>query len=308
MASAVTTCGSNPYDLLQESNAVLHKPTASCVVCTEDADKKIGDQDVCSHQERQTLQIGDFAECFDRDFLSQYRRKELEYLCAITERVYCSNPRCSIFHGPKDHLQHFDARKKRLRTEANKFWRCRDCKTRTCLTCSKAFKDSPSQPHACSVVQDRTEDYKGLKRGKHFQVCPNTSCAVVIQLQDGCNHMTCAQCQTSFCYICGKHAQDGSAHWLFDPTAGVVGCPRYGRPNHRNAIYDSYHGDDDDDEEEDDSHDSHDYGSHWDGDSDDDEQDEEGYHYEIIHVSDVVYIFGVPVGLHYELVMNDAWI
>lgn len=70
---------------------------------------------------------------------------------------------------------------------------------------------------------------EGFVQGIDFQRCPG--CRTAISLWDGCNHMVCS-CGSNFCYICGKAAHDGSAHWA------PGGCPRYNQPGERNAIFD----------------------------------------------------------------------
>jgi hypothetical protein len=69
------------------------------------------------------------------------------------------------------------------------------------------------------------ESVKDLARGVDFQTCPG--CSTIITLRDGCNHMDCILCLTSFCFLCGEEVKDpnghGSDHWDYG-----AGCPRYG--------------------------------------------------------------------------------
>lgn len=37
---------------------------------------------------------------------------------------------------------------------------------------------------------------------KEYQVCPQ--CEAHIEKISGCNHMTCSECKTQFCYLCGS--------------------------------------------------------------------------------------------------------
>lgn len=39
------------------------------------------------------------------------------------------------------------------------------------------------------------------------------------------NHIRCARCDCSFCYICGEEAAASSTHWR------SPGCPRFNQPN-----------------------------------------------------------------------------
>lgn len=70
------------------------------------------------------------------------------------------------------------------------------------------------------------EDFKGIALPSDLEVQPCPRCKVPWALWDGCNHMTCKSCRTSYCFICGKEALGNSGHWT-NPTHGGS-CPRYG--------------------------------------------------------------------------------
>ena len=81
----------------------------------------------------------------------------------------------------------------------------------------------------------------GLKKGKHFQICPGVGCGRKIELAEACNAMNC-RCGTNFCFICGEHAEPESENWL--RVDG--GCPRYGAADSERAMFDDDFDDADD--------------------------------------------------------------
>ena len=60
--------------------------------------------------------------------------------------------------------------------------------------------------------------------------CPGKGCNKFIEKNQGCNHMTCAQCHHEFCWICmGPWSIHGSA------TGGYYSCNRYSEEIKKNA-------------------------------------------------------------------------
>lgn len=77
---------------------------------------------------------------------------------------------------------------------------CTRCKTSFCLKC----KAEPHNQVDCSSVSDflqlfNSSDY-WIK--KHTKPCPG--CGVPIEKNDGCNHMTCSNCQEHWCWVCAN--------------------------------------------------------------------------------------------------------
>jgi hypothetical protein len=75
---------------------------------------------------------------------------------------------------------------------------CTKCSTRFCFCCG----EKPHTPATCSDVEQfmlifNTSDYCVMKFSKR---CP--SCTVPIQKNQGCNHMTCRECNSHFCWLC----------------------------------------------------------------------------------------------------------
>ena len=70
---------------------------------------------------------------------------------------------------------------------------------------------------------------KGQIRDKDYQVCPG--CSLILFLKDGCNHMECV-CMAPFCFICGQVTQHNDNHFK------KGGCPRWGQPTSKQAMFD----------------------------------------------------------------------
>ena len=128
---------------------------------------------------------------FDR-YLSTTQRKAFASRQAehdTPKRVYCSNPRCSHFLGPRD--KHIPVRILTCPFAA--------CGTRTCARC-KANVDPglPAHKHECSHGPGHRATLRlGSQLG--WVRCP--TCEELIERHGGCAHMTCV-CGAQFCYRC----------------------------------------------------------------------------------------------------------
>ncbi|TKA77564.1 hypothetical protein B0A55_06631 [Friedmanniomyces simplex] len=116
------------------------------------------------------------------------------------------------------------------------------CAGLTCLECGAALAHiSSALARHCEAriteaksVQDEEmkEALEGLEQGPHWQRCPNEACDRRMELGEACNHLICAFCLTSFCFVCGTRQDESSGHWR------KGGCPRYNFPGDGNAGYD----------------------------------------------------------------------
>ena len=104
-----------------------------------------------------------------------------------SNRVYCSNPRCSHFLGPQSEGR-----------GSRQFLRCPidGCGTITCAKC-KTHAISRSK-HVCKA-DDQDQPVLDLGEREGWVRCPG--CTQLIELNLGCYHMTC-RCKTQFCYLC----------------------------------------------------------------------------------------------------------
>ncbi|KZT63836.1 hypothetical protein DAEQUDRAFT_770240 [Daedalea quercina L-15889] len=116
-----------------------------------------------------------------------YREKAAEF--STIRRVYCSNPACSRFLGP------------RMDPEISINYFCAVCATRTCSSCRLGVSPGPTgPPHVCKLDRSHRE-VLDLARKKGWTRCP--ACDQMIELHSGCYHMTCV-CAMQFCYACGS--------------------------------------------------------------------------------------------------------
>ena len=111
-------------------------------------------------------------------------------------RIFCPNPACGEF-VPRRH-------KVDVKQPFNVT--CHQCKTRVCVMCKR---------NAHPVGRDCPEDWEleqVLKMGEKSGWRRCYKCRNLVELAQGCTHMTC-RCKAQFCYICGG---------VWDAT---VGCP-----------------------------------------------------------------------------------
>eukprot|EP00980_Cylindrotheca_fusiformis_P031038 scaffold25736_cov117-Cylindrotheca_fusiformis.AAC.7 len=75
---------------------------------------------------------------------------------------------------------------------------CNRCSTSFCFLCG----EPPHQPASCRHVSEwqRLVSNSSFWMKKHTKPCPG--CNAPIEKNKGCNHMTCQQCKTEFCWLC----------------------------------------------------------------------------------------------------------
>ncbi|KAI2779848.1 hypothetical protein F4815DRAFT_174485 [Daldinia loculata] len=113
-------------------------------------------------------------------------------------RVFCSNPACGEFIPPRIRVD------PKYPSQAI----CRKCKTRVCVMCKR---------DAHPIGQDCPDDWEldaVLKMGEKSGWRRCYKCRSLVELTQGCTHMTC-RCRAQFCYICGA---------VWDQ---MVGCPNF---------------------------------------------------------------------------------
>ncbi|EPS37404.1 hypothetical protein H072_8916 [Dactylellina haptotyla CBS 200.50] len=126
----------------------------------------------------------------------KFSRKIIEYDTSVEKRLFCPKKKCGAFipyHPRKD--QHHPL-----------IGTCQKCGTRACRICKgKAHKPNEDCPEdlGLNAVID-------LSKATGWKRCYR--CRAMIELNYGCNHMTC-RCGAEFCYICGNP-------WSFE-----YGCP-----------------------------------------------------------------------------------
>ncbi|KAF3930232.1 hypothetical protein ABW20_dc0104613 [Dactylellina cionopaga] len=126
----------------------------------------------------------------------KFSRKIIEYDTSVEKRLFCPRKKCGAFipYHPRKDQDH------------PLIGTCQKCGTRACRICKgKAHKfteDCPEDLGLNAVI--------GLSKDNGWKRCYR--CRAMIELNYGCNHMTC-RCGAEFCYICGNP-------WSFE-----YGCP-----------------------------------------------------------------------------------
>ncbi|KAF9875856.1 putative IBR domain-containing protein [Colletotrichum karsti] len=135
--------------------------------------------------------------------LRLYRQVREEQETPGDRRVYCSRPECAAFIPPAGAHVDGDA------------MRCPACGEGTCRGCRAAAH--PGRP-----CREEEEDEMLMDMIDQDGLSSCSRCRRIIELRDGCNHMTC-ECGHQFCYLCGS-AWNGRC---------PRGCPAYGARERR---------------------------------------------------------------------------
>lgn len=132
---------------------------------------------------------------FDIDFKKTWNRKFHEF--STRNRVYCPGKRCGRWIRPDQIQQHRNGRK---------VGRCGSCHTRVCCDCNNKWHGSgpcPADEETNQILQQAKEE--------GWQRCFN--CRNMVELKEGCNHMTC-RCGAEFCMICGLKWKTCECPWF----------------------------------------------------------------------------------------------
>lgn len=137
---------------------------------------------------------------FDTKFKIKWNKKYQEY--TTKNRIYCPTKGCGEWIKP-DHIF--------LDTSGGasggrKYGKCSRCKTKVCCTCNGKWhsgKDCPKDEDTKRLVE--------IAKEKGWQRCYN--CSAMVELKEGCNHMTC-RCTAEFCMICGAKWKTCDCPWF----------------------------------------------------------------------------------------------
>ena len=132
---------------------------------------------------RQNIPLHQVSPHLKKALLTEFELKAQEF--GTLKRVYCATPACSRFLGPL--YEGF-------------FGKVFTCTSPTCTTatCGKCRGRYEGLNHRCTPDVD-TERVLKLSHASGWSRCPG--CTQMIELDIGCNHMTC-RCKTEFCYLC----------------------------------------------------------------------------------------------------------
>ncbi|KAI0913685.1 hypothetical protein F4823DRAFT_534825 [Ustulina deusta] len=122
---------------------------------------------------------------FNDDFKRAWNEKFSSFL--TRDRNYCPKAKCGEWIRPADLRHHSNGR-----TSA----KCRKCNTEICGDCYNKWHKSRHCPADAATAQfEKVAEEAGWKR------C--FKCQAMVELKEGCNHMTC-RCGAQFCMRCGS--------------------------------------------------------------------------------------------------------
>ncbi|KAI0555307.1 hypothetical protein F4679DRAFT_578693 [Xylaria curta] len=124
-------------------------------------------------------------EMFNDDFKRTWNEKYAAF--SARDRNYCPRAKCRAWIRPEDLRHHSNGR-----TSAT----CRKCETEICGVCYNKWHESKHCPTDADTAQ-----FLKVAKEAGWKRCFN--CQAMVELKDGCNHMTC-RCGAQFCMICGS--------------------------------------------------------------------------------------------------------
>ena len=131
---------------------------------------------------------------YDDKFKTLWNRKFQEY--KTKNRIYCPGRRCGAWIKP-----HY------IKMEnGRKVGHCKQCKMKVCAICAQKMhttRECPKDPETRAFIETAKE--------KGWQRC--YSCHVMVELKEGCNHMTC-RCTAEFCMVCGSKWKSCDCPWF----------------------------------------------------------------------------------------------
>ncbi|MCJ1365402.1 hypothetical protein MMC16_004523 [Acarospora aff. strigata] len=133
---------------------------------------------------------------FDTKFKMKWNKKYQEY--TTKNRIYCPAKGCGEWIKPS-HI-HTDP------NNGRKYGRCGRCKLKVCCKCNGKWHSGKDCPK-----DEDTKRFVEIAKKEGWQRCFN--CSAMVELKEGCNHMTC-RCTAEFCMICGLKWKTCSCPWF----------------------------------------------------------------------------------------------
>ncbi|KAK1215572.1 hypothetical protein PQX77_021816 [Marasmius sp. AFHP31] len=132
------------------------------------------------------------------DLSQRIHAKATEYAVPPKDRVFCANPRCSVFLGSKTTLGEATSSS----TTTSPIAKCQTCSTAVCLECKQVAHSTGQKCRGNPVdgFDDASIAVRELAKEKEWQTCP--VCYEMIEKISGCQHIVC-RCSAQFCYLCG---------------------------------------------------------------------------------------------------------
>lgn len=139
-------------------------------------------------------------------------------------------PQCSLFTSLSKHNANHAEHKYKIQCDSCQFLWCFKCHApwHNGLKCRDYRRGDKLLRSWASVIEHGQ---------RNAQKCPQ--CKIHIQRTEGCDHMTCAQCNTNFCYRCGERYRHLRFFGDHTSNLSVFGCKyRYlpSRPHLRRFI------------------------------------------------------------------------
>ncbi|GAD95803.1 zinc knuckle containing protein [Paecilomyces variotii No. 5] len=137
---------------------------------------------------------------FDTKFKIKWNKKYQEY--TTKNRIYCPTKGCGEWIKP----DHIFVDTSGGATGGRKYGKCSRCKTKVCCTCNGKWHSGKECPK-----DEDTQRFVEVAKEKGWQRCH--SCSAMVELKEGCNHMTC-RCTAEFCMICGSKWKTCDCPWF----------------------------------------------------------------------------------------------
>ncbi|KAK2065018.1 hypothetical protein LY76DRAFT_500411 [Colletotrichum caudatum] len=139
---------------------------------------------------------------FSADFKKKWNRKFQEY--SARNRIYCPSRKCGAWIKP-----HY------IRKEGGRrYGKCGQCRTKVCCSCNGRWHPSRECPN-----DEETTRFLDQAKDEGWKRC--YKCHYMVELKEGCNHMTC-RCGAQFCMVCGTKWKSCDCPW-FNYETGDAG-------------------------------------------------------------------------------------
>ncbi|KZV24319.1 zinc finger family protein [Dorcoceras hygrometricum] len=126
----------------------------------------------------------------------------------ISDKIFCPYPNCSVLLDPKEFLS---TRASSSSQSDDNCMECPVCQRFMCVDCGLPWHSSVTcEEYRKLPVEERDASDLTLHRltqNRRLRRCQQ--CRSMIELTDGCSHMTCWCCGNDFCFSCGAEYRDG---------------------------------------------------------------------------------------------------
>jgi len=137
---------------------------------------------------------------FDVKFKVKWNKKYQEY--TTKNRIYCPARGCGEWIKPANiHVETSGGV-----NGGRKYGKCQRCRTKVCVTCNGKWHTGRECPK-----DESTTRFAEIAKEAGWQRCYN--CSAMVELKEGCNHMTC-RCRAEFCMICGVKWKGCDCPWF----------------------------------------------------------------------------------------------